>query len=76
VHVDAGAASLSPQNDLERATLARVGAGAGDRLACQARVLGSGVSVTRLLPAYADASAARQPQEWAAEAVPRGEPAP
>ena len=29
------------------------------RLACQARVLAHGVAVTRLLPAYADASAAR-----------------
>ena len=71
VHVDAGAQSLSPQNDIERATLARVSegkpVGEGLRLACQARVLGAGVSVTRLLPAYADASAARQPQEWVAD---------
>lgn len=75
VHIDAGAQSLSPQNDLERATLERVRAardsGEGVRLACQARVLGPGVSVTRLLPPYADASAARQPQEWVA-----GVPAP
>ena len=75
VQVDAGAQSLSPLNDIERATLQRVSAGkpAGEglRLACQARVLGPGVSVTRLLPAYADASAARVPQEWVA-----GEPAP
>src|SRR5258706_1222777 len=79
VHVDAGAASLSPQNEIEDATLARVSegnpAGEGVRLACQARVLGPGVTVTRLLPAYADASAARQPQEWVADA-PAGEVAP
>jgi len=64
VRVEAGAQSLSPKGDIERATLARVRAGDADRLACQARVLGSGVAVTRLLPAYADASAARTPEEW------------
>ena len=69
VHVDGGAEHLSPRNDIEQATLARVGAAAGDRLACQARVLVSGVSVTRLLPAYADASAARRPADWMAEAA-------
>ncbi len=61
VHVDAGAQSLSAPNDIERDTLARVHAGDGARLACQARVLGDGVSVTRLLPPYADAVDARQP---------------
>jgi len=64
VRVEAGEASLSPRGDLERWTLDRVGAGGAVRLACQARVLGPGVSVTRVLPAYADASAARAPQEW------------
>ena len=64
VQVEGGARSLSPLNDLEDSTLARVHAPAGTRLACQARVLGPGVVVTRLLPAYADASAARQPQDW------------
>jgi len=67
VRVDAGAAHLSAVEDLERDTLARVGANAGERLACQARVLDDGVAVTRLLPAYADASAARAPQEWTEE---------
>ena len=77
VHVDSGAASLSPLNDLEDATLARVLAGAGTRLACQARVLGPGVSVTRLLPAFADASAARDPQDWVGgDAITALEPAP
>jgi adenylate cyclase len=75
VHIDAGARSLSSPNDIERETLARVGAGDGDRLACQARVLGPGVSVTRLLPPYADASAARTPQEWTGEPQAAGEPA-
>jgi adenylate cyclase len=65
VRVDAGAASLSPRSSLEAFTLQRVGAGNDMRLACQARVLGQGVAVTRALPAYADASAARTPEEWA-----------
>ena len=71
VRVDTGAGQLSPPNDLELPTLARVHAAPGDRLACQARVLGSGVSVTRLLPPFADAEAARQPQDWT-EAVREG----
>ena len=71
VRVESGAEKLSAISDIERATLARVGAAAGDRLACQARVLASGVTVTRLLPAYADASAARHPDDWA-----EGEPDP
>jgi adenylate cyclase len=66
VRVEAGSESLSPSGETERATLERVGAGANERLACQARVLGTGVSVTRVLPAYADASAAREPEEWVA----------
>ncbi len=70
VAVDSGAQSLSPLNDLEQTTLARVHAAPGVRLACQARVLGPGVSVTRLLPAFADASAARSPREWVADPVP------
>jgi adenylate cyclase len=65
VQVVQGAQALSPLNDLEESTLARVHAPSGARLACQARVLGPGVAVTRLLPAYADASAARDPASWA-----------
>jgi adenylate cyclase len=64
VQVDAGADVLSKIGDQERSTLERVGAGPGVRLACQARVLGSGVAVTRLLPAFADASAAQEPGAW------------
>lgn len=64
VHVVDGAEFLTPRNAIEDKTLARVHAVPGDRLACQARVLGSGVTVIRALPPYADASAARQPQEW------------
>jgi adenylate cyclase len=64
VRIESGAEHLTPMNEIERRTLARVGAGADERLACQARVTGSGVVATRMLPAYADASAARLPQEW------------
>ena len=61
VRVDSGADQLSPSNEAERATLARVHASDGERLACQARVLGQGVAVTRMLPAFADAAASREP---------------
>ncbi len=70
VRVESGADRLSAVDDLERDTLARVHASPGERLSCQALVLDEGVSVTRLLPAFADASAARAPQEWAAERAP------
>ncbi len=77
VQVEQGAQALSPLNDLEETTLARVHAPAGARLACQARVLGPGVVVTRLLPPYADASAAREPAAWVPQATPgQVEPAP
>jgi len=64
VRIESGANHLSAMSEYERSTLARVGAGAHERLACQARVTGSGVVATRVLPPYADASAARLPQEW------------
>jgi adenylate cyclase len=76
VRVEQGAASLSPLNDLEHRTLGRVHAASGTRLACQARVLGTGVVVTRLLPPYADASAARAPREWVDSALPADGPEP
>ncbi len=77
VQVEQGAQSLSQRNDLEETTLLRVHAPPGARLACQARVMGPGVVVTRLLPAYADASAAREPSTWALDAsVAHPEPAP
>lgn len=69
VRVVSGASQLSPPGEAERLTLKRVGAEAGDRLACQALVLGPGLEVTRLLPAYADASAARVPGEWTEESA-------
>lgn len=69
VRVEAGAPSLSAIDEQERSTLERVGAAGGERLACQARVLGAGVAVTRLLPAFADATAAQAPDEWSAGAA-------
>ena len=75
VHVDSGADHLSPLNEIEGPTLERVHAAQGDRLACQARVLVASVSVTRLLPAFADASAARRPDEWTSDGpAPAAEP--
>lgn len=64
VQVDAGAEALTPIKGDEAATLHRVHAGEGQRLACQARLLGGPVEVTRLRPAYADASASRNPEDW------------
>jgi adenylate cyclase len=75
VHVTAGRDALSARNAVEDRTLQRVHAAAGDRLACQARVLGAGVEVVRALPAYADASAARQPDDWAESAAAPAAPA-
>jgi adenylate cyclase len=69
VRVDAGARALSPMEEHERKTLSRVEAEPDARLACQARVQGEGVRVTRLLPTFADASAARAPEEWAQSEV-------
>jgi adenylate cyclase len=64
VQVETGAGHLSPPDVAEQMTLTSVQAPSGVRLACQARVLGSGLKIRRLLPAYADARAARAPAEW------------
>jgi adenylate cyclase len=52
VRIESGAEQLSAMKDDEHATLERVGAGAGERLACQARVAGPGVVATRVLPPW------------------------
>jgi adenylate cyclase len=54
----------------EVATLHRVEAAAGARLACQAHLLGRPVTVRRVYPAFVDAEAARQPASWLPEAEP------
>ncbi|GLS17529.1 hypothetical protein GCM10007874_05440 [Labrys miyagiensis] len=64
IEVDSGAQGLTPIKGDEAATLHRIHAGPGQRLACQARLTGGPVEVTRLRPAYADASASRNPEEW------------
>jgi adenylate cyclase len=75
VRVDTGAELLSPPAEIEKSALERFGAPEGERLACQARVLGAGVAVTRVLPPYADASAARAPEDWARAAATGENPA-
>jgi len=75
VEVIAGAERLSPAHAIETRTLAMVHSGPNVRLACQALVLGEGVSVARVLPPFADASAAREPEEWVTE-PPASEPLP
>lgn len=77
VEVEAGAEHLSAMDILERRTLAIMHAGANVRLACQARLAGGEVRLTRLLPAFADASAVREPEEWElVSAMPEPEVAP
>ena len=55
--------ALAPIGGTEAATLARVDAPTGARLACQARLLGEPLSVGRLRPAFADATDARDPSD-------------
>lgn len=76
VEVIAGAERLSPRGEIENRTLAMVRAGGEVRLACQALVLGEGVSVLRVLPPFADASAAREPEEWVPDPAPAAVSAP
>lgn len=61
VSIDAQHANLSPVNDIEAHTLARIGAARHERLACQARLMEGSIHVTRLQPVYVDAEAARHP---------------
>ncbi len=59
-----GGQNLTPPTDQEIKTLSQFHAGEATRLACQARLLQGEVAVARLLPAYADISAAQTPEEW------------
>jgi adenylate cyclase len=77
VEVEEGAEHLSAMDGVELRTLAMVHAGENVRLACQARLGSGAVRVTRLLPAFADASAVREPEEWQlASAMPGPEATP
>ncbi|WP_342361894.1 2Fe-2S iron-sulfur cluster-binding protein [Terrarubrum flagellatum] len=67
VRVSGTANLLNRVDETERRMLARLDAAPDVRLACKARVLGGGLMVTRLLPAYADADAARDPMRWEEE---------
>ncbi|KAB0679019.1 2Fe-2S iron-sulfur cluster-binding protein [Aureimonas leprariae] len=64
IAVHAGGDRLSAPGAAETRTLRSLGAIPNVRLACQARVLSGAVVVERLVPAYADASAARHPEDW------------
>ncbi len=66
VRVISGADALTAMDDVERWTLGAPPGESRVRLACRARVLEGTVSVERLLPPDADASAARRPQDWIA----------
>jgi adenylate cyclase len=63
-------ADLDAPAEAEVATLDRVNAPADARLACQAHLLGRPVSVQRVLPAFVDAEAARDPDSCAAATEP------
>ena len=69
VQVSGDEGALTPIGEDERHTLRRTHAGESQRLACQARLRGGPqdvpLAVVRLMPAYADASASRHPEEWA-----------
>lgn len=58
-------ADLEAPAEAELATLRRVKAPVEARLACQARLRGGPLSLRRLYPAFADATAAREPRSWA-----------
>ncbi len=59
-----GTENLSASSELERRTLDAVKADRASRLACQARLQKGAVTITRLLPAYVDPSAAQHPSTW------------
>ena len=69
-------ADLDAPAEAELATLHRVQAPADARLACQAHLRGRAVSVRRVYPAYVDVEAAREPENWLAEAEPDRETVP
>jgi adenylate cyclase len=58
-------ADLDPPAEAELATLHHVSAPTDARLACQAHLQGRPVSIQRVLPAFVDAEAARDPDSWA-----------
>jgi adenylate cyclase len=70
VKVVAGMQNLSPPKPLETELLNRVGLDADVRLACQAFLIGPGITVQRLVPADEQEEAARDPLGWVGRRLP------
>jgi adenylate cyclase len=70
VKVIAGTSNLSPPQFQETELLNRMGLGADIRLACQALIVGPGVTVKRLVPADEEEEAARDLRGWVVHDVP------
>jgi adenylate cyclase len=70
VRVVAGMQNLSPPQPLETELLKRISLEADVRLACQALLTGSSVTIQRLVPADEEEEAARDPLGWKIRGVP------
>lgn len=70
VKVIAGMNNLSPPQPQETELLNRIGLEADVRLACQALLIGPGVTVQRLVPADEEEEAARDPLGWTINDLP------
>jgi adenylate cyclase len=70
VKVIAGMNNLSPPQLLETELLNRVGFGPDIRLACQALLIGPGVTIQRLVPADEEEEEARDAPQWKSRDVP------
>ena len=70
VKVVAGMQNLSPPKPLETELLNKVSLDADVRLACQAFLIGPGITVQRLVPADEQEEAARDPLGWAGRRLP------
>jgi hypothetical protein len=62
--------NLSPPKPLETEVLNRVGLDVDVRLACQAFLIGPGITVQRLVPADEQEEAARDPLGWTERCLP------
>jgi adenylate cyclase len=70
VRVVAGMQNLSPPQPLETELLKRISLETDVRLACQALLTGSSVTIQRLVPADEEEEAARDPRGWKIRGVP------
>ena len=64
INIIAGKDNISNLSELEQKTLLAVGAARDERLACQAIILKGKVSVSKIIPPYADLTAAHTPEIW------------